>query len=88
MIDLKHLEALLERRACLEVADLDEERRLAEAPDDTLRKYRVVFAQGRGVAWDMTQTFNVRKGVRLCGIEDWVRGNLSSLCAASVDLAG
>jgi len=61
------------------------ERRLAEAPDDTLRKYRVVFAQGRGVAWDMAQTFNVRKGVRLRGIEDWVRGNLSSLC---VDLAG
>ncbi|MGF6986086.1 hypothetical protein QFZ99_005627 [Paraburkholderia atlantica] len=64
------------------------ERRLAEAPGDTLRKYRAVFAQGRGVAWDPTQTFNVQKGVRLCGIEDWVRGNLSSLSPASVDLAG
>src|SRR5579859_6468069 len=27
-------------------------RELAEEPHDFLRKYRVVFAEGRGVAWD------------------------------------
>lgn len=64
------------------------ERQLAEAPDDPLRKYRLVFAHGRGVAWDSTQTFNGRHGVRLSGIEDWLRSNLSSLRAASGELAG
>ncbi|MCC8395574.1 aromatic alcohol reductase [Paraburkholderia sp. MMS20-SJTR3] len=55
------------------------ERQLAEAPGDALRKYRVVFAEGRGVAWDKAQTFNARKGIRLCGIESWVRDNLARL---------
>jgi hypothetical protein len=50
---------------------------LAEAPDDTLRKYRVVFAQGRGVAWDKAQAFNAQKGIRLCAMESWLRENLS-----------
>jgi hypothetical protein len=63
-------------------------RQLAEAPDDTLRKYRVVFAQGRGVAWDKAQAFNAQKGIRLCGMEGWLRDNLSSLRIASADLAG
>lgn len=57
-------------------------RLLAEAPDDTLRKYRVVFAQGRGVAWDKARTFNAQKGVPLCGIDGWVRDNLPRLRAA------
>jgi hypothetical protein len=52
------------------------EQKLTESPDDTLRKYRVVFAQGRGVAWDKQQAFNAQKGITLCGIEDWVRDNL------------
>lgn len=59
-------------------------RLLAEAPDDSLRKYRVVFAQGRGVAWDKARTFNAQKGIRLRGIEGWVRDNLPRLRAASV----
>ncbi|MBN3724522.1 aromatic alcohol reductase [Burkholderia sp. Ac-20379] len=61
------------------------QRLLSEAPDDTLRKYRVVFAQGRGVAWDKAKTFNVEAGVRLCGIEGWVRDNLPRLRAAAGD---
>jgi hypothetical protein len=60
---------------------------LAEAPDDTLRKYRVVFAQGRGVAWDKAQAFNAQRGIRLCGMEGWLRDNLSRLRIASADLA-
>jgi hypothetical protein len=59
------------------------ERELAESPDDTLRKYRVVFAQGRGVAWDKAETLNAQKGIALCGIEDWLRDNLSTMRFAS-----
>ncbi len=33
-------------------------KRLAEDPSDALSKYRVVFAEGRGVAWPMDNTFN------------------------------
>jgi hypothetical protein len=50
-------------------------RQLAEDPDDSLRKYRVVFAEGRGVAWDKTRTFNARHGIAVCGLDEWVRQN-------------
>lgn len=33
---------------------------LARDPDDMMRKYRAAFAQGRGVAWDKSGTFNER----------------------------
>ncbi|CAD6518747.1 hypothetical protein LMG27952_01056 [Paraburkholderia hiiakae] len=64
------------------------ERQLAEAPQDGLRKYRVVFAQGRGVAWDMGQTFNAQRGLGACSLEEWVRNNLSGLSVPSGSLAG
>jgi hypothetical protein len=57
------------------VSELDE--RLDEEPQDALRKYRVVFAQGRGVAWNKTRTFNAKKNIRVCGLEEWARSNLS-----------
>ncbi|MBI0326825.1 aromatic alcohol reductase [Burkholderia plantarii] len=56
------------------VAELEQQ--LAEAPDDALRKYRVVFAQGRGVAWDKTRTFNARHGIEVCTMAQWVRDHL------------
>ncbi|MEQ5842189.1 aromatic alcohol reductase [Paraburkholderia acidicola] len=51
-------------------------RQLAEDPHDAIRKYRVVFAEGRGVSWDKQQTFNAQRGIAVCGLEDWVRENL------------
>lgn len=51
-------------------------RNLGEAPEDALRKYRVVFAQGRGVAWDMTRTFNAQRNLRVCGLEAWANSHL------------
>lgn len=49
---------------------------LAERPDDNLRKYRAVFAMGRGVAWDMAQTFNAQQGIPVTRAEQWARVNL------------
>lgn len=51
-------------------------RQLAEEPLNPLRKYRVVFAQGRGVAWDKRSTFNAQRGFTTCGLEEWMRNNL------------
>ncbi|MFC0698834.1 aromatic alcohol reductase [Paraburkholderia humisilvae] len=63
-------------------------RQLAEEPQNGLRKYRVVFAQGRGVAWDVSETFNAKRGIRVCSLEEWVRNNLSGVPAASARPAG
>ena len=51
-------------------------RLLADEPHDTLRKYRAVFAQGRGVAWDKARTFNAERGIAVCGVEQWMREHL------------
>ena len=51
-------------------------RELAEDPDNSIRKYRAVFAEGRGVAWDQSQTFNTQRGIAVRGLEYWMRNNL------------
>ena len=54
----------------------DLKRELADDPGDSIKKYRAVFAEGKGVAWDTSQTFNAQHGIAVCGLEDWVRANL------------
>ena len=49
---------------------------LAQDPGDAARKYRVVFAEGRGVAWGLEQTFNAQHGIAVAGLEQWMRENL------------
>ncbi len=49
---------------------------LGREPDDTLRRYRAVFATGRGMAWDKAQTFNARRGLRTTDAEGWLRAHL------------
>jgi len=50
---------------------------LAADPENAFKKYRVVFAEGRGVSWDMGQTFNAQHGIKVKDVEQWVRDNLS-----------
>lgn len=54
------------------------EHALADEPDNTMRKYRAVFAAGRGVAWDKADTFNVRHGIPVSDLEAWMRRHLMS----------
>ncbi|MFM0236823.1 Rossmann-fold NAD(P)-binding domain-containing protein [Paraburkholderia phytofirmans] len=49
---------------------------LAGEPGSAIRKYRVVFAQGAGVSWNMERTFNGQRGIAVCGMEQWMRENL------------
>lgn len=51
-------------------------RQLALEPGDALRKYRVVFAEGKGVAWPMNRTFNAERNIPVLGVEGWARQNL------------
>lgn len=44
-------------------------------PGNVLKRYRAVFAEGRGVAWPVDSTFNHKKGLNLMGVEDWARQN-------------
>ena len=62
------------RRIEWDVPGLEAE--LAHDPDDAIKKYRVVFAKGRGVAWNLDQTFNAEHGIETVGVEQWARGNL------------
>lgn len=57
-----------------EVPRLKEE--LARDPDDAIKKYRVVFAEGKGVSWRPDKTFNAEQGIEVLGVEQWVRENL------------
>jgi len=45
---------------------------LAKDPDNGIKKYRVVFAEGRGVAWDRNVTLNFKKGIILQTVELWL----------------
>lgn len=51
---------------------------LAKAPDDNLKKYRAVFAQGNGVAWDPAVTFNAQHQVAVTSVESWIRQHLTA----------
>ncbi|KAL4972427.1 hypothetical protein BDW66DRAFT_169626 [Aspergillus desertorum] len=53
----------------------DAKRDLARKPEDGLFKYQVVFGEGRGVAWEVEQTWNAKRGMRLQTAEQWAREN-------------
>lgn len=49
---------------------------LARDPENMMRKYRAAFAQGRGVAWDKSGTFNRRQGIPVTDVAAWIGANL------------
>lgn len=49
---------------------------LAQDPSNVIKKYRVVFAESKGVAWEVDKTFNAQHGVDVIGVEQWARENL------------
>lgn len=50
---------------------------LAADPDNHIKKYRAVFAEGRGVAWDKEVTFNHQLGIKVTDVGQWIRANLA-----------
>lgn len=51
---------------------------LARDPQNMMSKYRAAFAQGRGVAWEKSDTFNQRNGIAVTDVESWINANLDS----------
>ena len=49
---------------------------LGKDPDDGIKKYRVIFGEGRGVSWGMEKTINHEMGMELQRIDGWTRENL------------
>ncbi|EHL30393.1 hypothetical protein LDG_7730 [Legionella drancourtii LLAP12] len=62
------------RRVKWSIPQLKEE--LANDPTNAIKKYRVVFAEGKGVSWDIDKTFNAQQGINVMSIERWVRENI------------
>ncbi|EXJ93592.1 hypothetical protein A1O1_01984 [Capronia coronata CBS 617.96] len=44
-------------------------------PDNQLKRYRVVFAEGRGLSWPKEQTWSWKRGMKMEGVEEWVKKN-------------
>jgi hypothetical protein len=49
---------------------------LEKDPTHHIKKYRAVFAQGRGVAWPKAGTFNEQRAIQVTTAEQWARENL------------
>ncbi len=81
----KIVEHLLGRsidREVLTVPDLMAD--LADSPGDTMRRYRAVFAIGRGMWWNKAQTFNARENIAVTDAESWLRAHLADKRQESV----
>jgi hypothetical protein len=52
---------------------------LARDPKNMMSKYRAAFAQGRGMAWDKSGTFNQRRAIPVTDVSSWIHANLASL---------
>lgn len=52
-------------------------RELAEHPGDQMKKYRAVFAEGKGVAWDKRTTFNATHGIAVTTTSAWIDRHLA-----------
>ncbi|MBB6134774.1 hypothetical protein HD842_002932 [Massilia aurea] len=59
---------------------------LARDPHNMMRKYRAAFAQGRGVAWDKSDSFNTQRAIPVTDVASWINANLIS--ARSNDTRG
>ena len=56
-----------------EVWPLEELKQKAKAePDNKLRKYPVVFSEGKGLSWPQEQTWNAKRGMDMEGVRSWV----------------
>lgn len=49
---------------------------LAKDSDDSIKKYRVVFAEGKGVSWEVDKTFNAQREIEVTDVARWTRENL------------
>jgi hypothetical protein len=51
---------------------------LEKDPTHHIKKYRAVFAQGKGVSWPKAGTFNEQHSIQVTTAEDWAQANLTT----------
>ncbi|QIW96646.1 hypothetical protein AMS68_002164 [Peltaster fructicola] len=51
---------------------------LDEDPENAYKKYRVVFAEGRGVSWSPAKTYNVQHSIETEDVRNWLTRNLTT----------
>ncbi|MFC4276710.1 aromatic alcohol reductase [Achromobacter aloeverae] len=51
---------------------------LAAAPDDVMTRYRAAFAQGDGMWWEKSSTYNARHGFETADVEAYLRARLQA----------
>lgn len=44
--------------------------------NNAIKKYRVVFSEGKGVSWDIDKTFNAQKKIKTLNVMQWAQENL------------
>lgn len=49
---------------------------LTKDPDNALKKYRLVFATGKGMSWDVSKTFNAQRKIATTDVVQWAQENL------------
>ncbi|KAJ7443814.1 putative isoflavone oxidoreductase [Mycena latifolia] len=49
---------------------------LKHDPENSMKKYRAVFAMGNGVAWPVEGTYNHQNAIAVEGVEAWLRRHL------------
>lgn len=54
----------------------DAQAALVTDPENNVLKYQIVFGQGRGVSWDLSETWNWKRGIPMITAEEWAAKNL------------
>ncbi len=55
------------------------EDRLREKPEDGMAKYRLVFAKGKGAAWDVDKSWNYQHWMEVLDVREGLRRYLSKV---------
>ena len=62
-----------------EVWTVDElEKEVRQNPEDTLKRYRAVFAAGKGISWPKEGTYNAVHSIPVTDTEAWLKSHLAS----------
>lgn len=61
-------------RRLKDVSQLEAE--LTQDPNNAVKKYRVVFGEGKGVSWAKAGSFNVERGIATQNVEEWAQQNI------------
>lgn len=48
-----------------------------QQPDDVLKRYRAVFAAGKGVSWPKEKTFNAERAIKVVDTKRWLQTHLA-----------